>query len=177
MQRITRILLALLLATLAACSDPPPPAAAKAVATDKEIPAANPTDDHHSREVFCKPSIHPFWKKFRAAILAEDAEAVADMTEFPLDIVTAKEGRAEPLSRAEFIKRFPQFLNAAPTRRYEIEKLKITSMQERIRQYPILEKNACGDFETILAFDRWTFQLYEKTRWKLDNVDAQTFTK
>ena len=175
MQRITRILLALLLATLAACSDPPP-AAAKAVATEKEIPTANPNDDHHSREVFCKPSIHPFWTKFRAAVLAEDAEAVTRMTHFPLRITSAGDGPDE-LSREEFVKQFPQFLKAPPTDRYFIEKLNITSMKEMIRDYPTLEKKACTPFEELLHFDRWRFQLREGGLWRLDHVDTRTFPR
>ena len=167
MQRITRILLALLLATLAACNDPPP-AAAKAVATDKEIPTANPTDDHHSREVFCEPSIHPFWKKFRAAVLAEDAEAVADMTHFPV----AVSGKA--LSRAEFIKQFPRLLKVPPTDFSFLSKPNMTSMKEVIRNYPTLEKNACAPPGTLLHFDRWAFDL-KPEGWRLELVETRTF--
>ena len=133
-----------------------------------EAPVDIPTVD-------CKPSIHPFWTKFRAAVLAEDAEAVADMTHFPLGIATGKEGRGGPLSREEFIKRFPQFLNAPayPGRPGE----KPPTMKELLKEVPTLAKDACAPFETILAFERWTFQLREEDRWKLDSVETRTFTK
>ena len=169
MQRITRILLALLLATLAACSDPPP-AAAKAVATEKEIPTANPNDDH-SREVFCEPSIHPFWKKFRAAVLAEDAEAVADMAEFPLGTSD------KDLSRAEFIKWLPQLLKADLIYGHLGVQPQPVSMKELVRAMPTLAKDACAPFEETLHYDRWRFQLRVGGSWQLDLVQTRTFTK
>lgn len=158
-------LIVFLLVTLAACNDPPP-------VSSTEVFDEEPV---HLSTAECKPSIHPFWKKFRAAVLAEDVEAVANMTHFPLAIATAKEGRDEPLSRQEFIQRFPQFLNAPayPGRPGE----KPPTMKEETREHPTLAKDACGAFETILPFKRWTFQLYEEDRWKLDSVETRTFTK
>ena len=71
MHRIGRLIVTLLLSTLAACSDPPPPVVEEAVLPDYS-------------HIVCKPSVHPFWTKFRDAVLKEDWEAVADMAEFPL---------------------------------------------------------------------------------------------
>lgn len=132
---------------------------------------ADPNDD---RVVFCKPSIHPFWMKFRAAILAEDAEAVADMAEFPLGIASAKEIQGETISRAEFIKRFPQFLNAPTEGNYGRDNTR--TMKELVKNIPTLDKDACGDFEGMLPFDRWTFHLTPEG-WRLNSVETRTFTK
>ena len=138
----------------------------------QSTPIANPNDyDHEVRN--CDESIHPFWKKFRAAVLAEDAEAVADMTHFPLDISTAKKERDEPLSRAQFIKRFPQMLADDLTYGHLDVQPQPVSMKELVRAMPTLAKEMCAPHGTVMPFDLWTFRLYKKTHWKLNYVAAR----
>lgn len=113
----------------------------------------------------CAPGFHPFWEKFRAAVLAEDAEAVANMTHFPLETSGSKK-----ISRAEFIKRFPRFLNAK-TDDYG-GKVKTITMKEYIRDTPTLDEPACFLSARTLYFGRWTFHFDEGGRWWLGSIDT-----
>jgi hypothetical protein len=51
------------------------------------------------------PSFQPFWSKFKAAVAANDKEAVASMTKLPF-LFDSKER-----TRAEFIKIYPQLFD------------------------------------------------------------------
>lgn len=166
MQIIVRLIFALLLFLLAACTDPLPSVAADTV--EEEIPIAPP----YVLRVECKSSVQPFWTKFRAAILKEDWEAVADMTEFPLAI-RRYDGR-KLLTRKNFAKHFPQFLNAALTYDTFGDKPKPTTMREYIKVLHTLDRKACGDFEEWLPIDHWQFFLGAEG-WRLSYVTVNEF--
>ena len=166
MQRITQLILALLLVTLAACSDPPPPVMPPATEQERTTPLI--PDYSHLR---CKPSVHPFWTKFRDAVLKEDWEAVAELTEFPLTVHGYEE---KHISRKEFAKHFPQFLNATLVYGYPGVKPKPASMRELIKAVPTLDKDACGDFEILLPIGRWDFFLRAEG-WRLGFIRVDEF--
>ena len=161
MHRIAHLIVTLLLSTLAACSDPPPAVAEVAVLPDYS-------------HIVCKPSVHPFWTKFRDAVLKEDWEAVADMTEFPLPVIQPSPAAKKLLSRKDFAKQFPQFLNVAPVYGYPGVEPKPVSMRALLRAVPALAKDACGDFEEMLAFERWEFFLRPEG-WRLGVVYVREF--
>lgn len=158
MHRIAHLVIAFLLFPLTACSDPPAPVVEDAVLPDYS-------------HIVCKPSVHPFWAKFRAAILKEDWEAVADMTEFPLVVI--ERGRKH-ISREEFAKQFPQLLSAAPIYGYPGVEPKPASMRALVRAVPTLAKDACGDFEEMLVLGRWEFYLRPEG-WRLGAIDVDEF--
>lgn len=158
-------LIVLLLAPLAACSDPTP-SVSKSTEGRKEMP-------NDFIKVECEPSVHQFWKKFRAAALAEDAQAVADMAWFPVKLDELSTTENKKLSRAQFIKQFPQFLKAKPYASSPGEKPSSAStMKELLKESPTLAKEACSTFKTMLVFNRWMFQLSGENRWKFDSVSA-----
>ena len=161
MHRIAHLIVTLLLSTLAACSDPPPAVAEVAVLPDYS-------------NIVCKPSVHPFWTKFRDAVLKEDWEAVADMTEFPLPVIQPSPAAKKLLSRKDFSKQFPQFLNAALSEYYHGIKPKPASMRELISATPTLDKKACGNFEGLLSIGRWEFFLRPEG-WRLGVVYVREF--
>ena len=119
----------------------------------------------------CKPSVHPFWKKFRDAILKEDWETVAGLTEFPL--IVHGYGRKH-ISRKEFVEQFPQFLNATLVYGYPGVEPKPASMRALIKAVPTLHKDACGDFEEMLSFERWDFGLTLED-WRLGVIRVDEF--
>ena len=160
MHRIARLILALLLSTLAACSDPPPLVVEEVVLPDYS-------------HIVCKPSVHPFWTKFRDAVLKEDWEAVAGLTEFPLGIYRY-DGEKKYLPRQEFAKQFPQFLNATPDDDYPGVTPKPASMRALIKAVPMLDKKACGDFEEYLVVEHWHFHLRAEG-WRLGVVSVHEF--
>jgi len=148
-----RLILSLLLFTLAACSDPPPPVVEEAVLPDYS-------------HIVCKPSVHPFWTKFREAVLKEDWEAVAELTEFPLMWIPLDRSKTQYISRQEFIKQFPQRANAPLGNIYPPITPKPDSMKELIRTIPTLHKSACGELEEQLDIGHWTF-IARTEGWRL----------
>lgn len=157
---IPKLIAVLILAMLAACTDPPPPVVEDAVLPDYS-------------KIVCKPSVHPFWAKFRDAVLKEDWEGVAGLTEFPLTIHRF-DGDEKLIPRQDFAQQFPQFLNTMPDEGYPGVKLKTASMRELIRAIPTLHKKACGDFEEMLAIDNWQFFMRPEG-WRLGRIDVHEF--
>lgn len=155
----TAFLLTLLVAALPACADRP--------GAEKEAEIAIPQPSTAE----CKPSVHPFWAKFREAVLKEDWETVAERTEFPLMVVRPADAKGKSISRQEFAKLFPQFLDAAHGGKYPRPDM---TMRELIRGTPVLDKRACGDFEEYLNIGRWYF--YARSGgWRLGSVDTPEF--
>lgn len=115
---IPKLIAALILAMLAACTDRPPPP----VVEDAVLP-----DYSH---IVCNPSVHPFWAKFRAAILNEDWQADADMMEFPLVWESMDRSKTQRITRQEFVKQFPQRVNAPLGNIYPPIKPQPDSMKE-----------------------------------------------
>ena len=150
MQPPFRIFLALLLTGLAACSELPPPAAGTPL--PPTAGANDPIEEQPPGGGICEPSIHPFWKKFRAAVLKEDMAALASMTEFPLVLFQSSSSSKKLVSRQEFAGQFPQLLKTA---------------KAVLRKNPTLEKAACWPqtdylfFKILLEFsltpDGWRF--------------------
>lgn len=126
----------------------------------------NPDDDHHKSRN-CEESVYPFWAKFRAAILKEDWERVADLTQFPFSVLEPHAPKKE-LSRTEFIKRLPELLKASPGDGYAS-----ATMKAYIQAMPTLEKGiSCGEFGT-LNLGIWDFHLRPEG-WRLGAVDTAT---
>lgn len=159
MERLLRPALAILLFALTACSDPSP-----ATATQDHEPA-------HVSTAQCKPSVHPFWTKFRAAILKEDWNAVAELTEFPLVIHTWSPAAEKRVSRQDLAKQFPQFLNAPHGESYARSDL---SMKGLVQSIPTLAKDECGDFEEQLVIGQWRFFL-RPDGWRLGVIYVNAF--
>lgn len=157
----TAFLLTLLVAALPACADRP--------GAEKEAEIAIPQPSTAE----CKPSVHSFWAKFREAVLKEDWGAVADMTAFPLEVVGPGPDGAgrKHLSRSDFSKHFPQFLDVTHGGKYPRPDM---TMRELIRDTPTLDKRACGDFEEQLHVGRWVFFLGSKG-WRLEGILAPDF--
>lgn len=154
--------LALLLSAFAACAD--------RSNSQQEVDTAVP----HASAKECKPSVHPFWAKFREAVLKEDWEAVAGMTEFPLMVVRPADAKGKPISRQEFAKLFPQFLNAVPVYGHPGVDPKPATMKALIKTVSALAKDACGDFENMLVFDHWEFYLRPEG-WRLGYIAVPEF--
>lgn len=161
-----RILFALLFFTaLPACSDRPPQVAAG---------ADHPQHDNEWKN--CVESIHPFWTQFRAAVLAEDMDAIADMTKLPMIIFGSEE-----LSREEFKKKFRQVLKMPTKHRYYKDKTKTITMKELIKDISMLE-GRCWGSETYKILDRWTFAVvpggwFQPDDWRLVEVDTDDLQK
>lgn len=155
---IPKLISALLLIMLSACTDPPPAGKKEKLMDDLS-------------HIVCKPSVHPFWAKFREAVLKEDWNGVADLTEFPLTVHRSSPAAEKFLSRQDFAKQFPQFLNAPSGERYPRPG---SSMKELVRSIPTLAKDECGDFEEQLAIGEWRFFLRSEG-WRLGVVYVHEF--
>lgn len=157
---IPKFITALIFATLTACTDPPPPAVM--VETVEEA-----VDDHP--DVDCHPGLPEFWVKFRAAVLKEDMNALADLTEFPF-IVHRYDGKRKLLSREEFIQHFPQFLNI---RSDNVHSGRLT-MKEEIRMRPTRSSQSCGEHAGQLNIEHWMFVGYQEG-WHFIRADTHEF--
>lgn len=154
----TALILALLVVTLPACTDQSN--------SQQEVETAVP----HTSPKECKPSVHPFWARFRGAVLKEDWEAVANLTEFPFDVYE-RSGRRNRLSREEFIKRLPEFLGLEPYYGYPGVEPKPASMKALIKAVPALPKDACGDLTNQMTVDLWSFGMTSEG-WRFGRVDV-----
>lgn len=123
-----------------------------------------------TRYIACNPGVHPFWTKFRAAVLKEDWNAVADLTDFPFQVYV--KGNEKLISRPEFIKALPQFLKSSPGKDYFNATAKDTSMKTLIKETPTLDKRACGEFEILLVIGLWHFSWTSENDWRLRRVDV-----
>ena len=151
------LITAFLLSTLAACTEPPAP-----VANEHEPVPVSTAE--------CKPSVYPFWTKFREAVLKENWDVMADMTEFPFDVYE-RNGKKSHLSREEFIRRLPEFLSLEPYYGYSGVEPKPASMKALIRAIPALATDACGDFTNQMTIDLWSFGITAEG-WRFGRVDV-----
>jgi len=117
--------------------------------------------------------VHPFWTKFRNAVLKEDWETVAGLTRFPLTIHRF-DGDEKLIARQDFIKQFPQFLNARLGEYYRGIEPKPASIRALVKALPVLDKKACGDFEEMLDIDNWSFGLTPEG-WRLGRIDVPEY--
>lgn len=145
MQRTARLILALLLATLAACSDPP------------------------KAKVICPDDAHRFWTTFRSAVLKDDVNAVADMTEFPLTVIWLREDREQLLSRQEFIKYYPKLLNASLSKLNPPMTPTPASMKALVRIVTTPRGPVCSELPGQFNVGNWTLGLTSEG-WRLGVV-------
>ena len=69
----------------------------------------------HGQEAQSSQSFASFWVQFKAAVAKNDKEAVATMTKFPVDI-------SDPITRAAFMKKYPEIFNQKVRRCFAKEK-------------------------------------------------------
>lgn len=164
MQRTFQIIVPLILSSLfllATCSEKKP--------ADKSLPEAV-TETVVAK---CDKSVHPFWIKFRDAVLKNDLNAIADMTEFPV-VIHRLDGYEKLLSRPEFIKQFPQLLTAPLGKIYDPITPVPASMREWVRAVATLSGNECNGLVKQLDVGRWMFGLRPEG-WRLGVVSVPEF--
>lgn len=119
--------------TLAACNDP--------------VSAAKNT---------CPEGAQQYWKKFHGAVLKNDIDTIASMTQFPFVIVKSiiDESDKEQVDRAGFVKQFPLLLNIDPG-----VGSTPTTMKQLITSTKELSSSQCAAQGSQFNVSLWFFQL------------------
>ena len=99
----------------------------------------------HGQEAQSTQSFSSFWAHFKAAVAKDDKEAVATMTKFPVDI-------GGQVTRAAFIKKYPEIFNQKVRRCFAKEKPVSDNQAPQSQQGGGSYSLFCGD--DIFLFER-----------------------
>ena len=159
MQRTFQIIVPLILSSLfllAACTEP--------VST----PVSTATESK-----VCPESAQQFWKKFRSAVLKEDMNALADMTQFPLEVGGDMDNNPKKfVYRKNFNKHFTQLLSYELNSDYLPITPRPASMKELARA--VTEPPSCGKRGDYFYLGTFVF-LLNPEGWRLVKVHSNEF--
>lgn len=129
-----------------------------------------------SKQVACPNDAHRFWTTFRAAVLKNDLNAIADKTEFPLMVVRFGDAQKKYLSRAEFIQYFPQLLNVPLSKRNPplTPPPVPATMKGLVRVVITPDGPSCEENPGLLAVGHWHLYLRSEG-WRLGYVGVPEF--